>query len=64
MQIKRELLQLEGYFFLKASIADLIRLLSSSVLEFEGGGFLRLLAKILPGVNVKKIKATKYKKRF
>jgi hypothetical protein len=40
MQIKRERLQLEGYFleFLKASIADLITLLFSSLQNSEGSG--------------------------
>jgi hypothetical protein len=39
--MKRERLQLEDYYFfeyLKASIADLITLLSSSVQNSEGGG--------------------------
>ncbi len=39
--MKRERLQLEGYLFfeyLKASIADLFSLLSSSVQNSEGGG--------------------------
>jgi hypothetical protein len=40
-QIRRECLQLEGYYsfeFFKASITDLLTLLSSSIQNFEGGG--------------------------